>query len=70
MPNVAQPAGGPRTVQDYIDELPMWPDGTRLHSNPMTSMQWRIWLLAAAGTADKDVFPAVALEDPEVWEVR
>ena len=47
MPNVAQPAA--RTVQDYIDELPMWPDGTRLHSNPMTSMQWRIWMLAAAG---------------------
>jgi MFS transporter, putative metabolite transport protein len=47
MPNVAQPAA--RTVQDYIDELPMWPDGTRLHSNPMTTMQWRIWMLAAAG---------------------
>ena len=45
MPN----AGGPRTVQDYIDELPMWPDGTRLRSNPMTTMQWRIWMLAAAG---------------------
>ena len=27
----------------------MWPDGTRLHSNPMTTMQWRIWMLAAAG---------------------
>jgi MFS transporter, putative metabolite transport protein len=38
-----------RTVQDYIDELPMWPDGTRLKSNPMTTMQWRIWMLAAAG---------------------
>ena len=50
MSNIAQPApGGPRTVQDYIDELPMWPDGTRLRSNPMTSMQWRIWMLAAAG---------------------
>jgi MFS transporter, putative metabolite transport protein len=36
-------------VQDYIDELPMWPDGTRLKSNPMTTMQWRIWMLAAAG---------------------
>jgi putative MFS transporter len=36
-------------VQDYIDELPMWPDGTRLRSNPMTTMQWRIWMLAAAG---------------------
>src|ERR1700729_941693 len=47
MPNVAQPVA--RTVQDYIDELPMWPDGTRLQSNPMTSMQWRIWMLAAAG---------------------
>jgi putative MFS transporter len=38
-----------RTVQDYIDELPMWPDGTRLQSNPMTTMQRRIWMLAAAG---------------------
>src|ERR1700723_238998 len=47
MPNVAQPPA--RTVQDYIDELPMWPDGTRLRSNPMTTMQWRIWMLAAAG---------------------
>jgi MFS family permease len=47
MPNVAQSPA--RTVQDYIDELPMWPDGTRLHSNPMTTMQWRIWMLAAAG---------------------
>ena len=27
----------------------MWPDGTRLKSNPMTTMQWRIWMLAAAG---------------------
>jgi MFS transporter, putative metabolite transport protein len=41
--------GQSRTVQDYIDELPMWPDGTRLQSNPMTSMQRRIWMLAAAG---------------------
>jgi putative MFS transporter len=50
MSNVARPVPGePRTVQDYIDELPMWPDGTRLHSNPMTTMQRRIWMLAAAG---------------------
>ena len=27
----------------------MWADGTRLPSTPMTAMQWRIWLLAAAG---------------------
>jgi putative MFS transporter len=50
MSSVSRPVPGqPRTVQDYIDELPMWPDGTRLHSNPMTTMQRRIWMLAAAG---------------------
>jgi MFS transporter, putative metabolite transport protein len=38
-----------RTVQDYIDERPMWPDGTPLPGVPMTGMQWRIWGLAAAG---------------------
>jgi MFS transporter, putative metabolite transport protein len=38
-----------KSVQDYIDEHPMWPDGTHLPSIPMTSMQWRIWSLAAAG---------------------
>src|ERR1700722_9754637 len=45
MPAVA----GAKSVQDYIDELPAWPDGTRLKSAPMTGMQWRIWSLAAAG---------------------
>jgi MFS transporter, putative metabolite transport protein len=39
----------PRTVQEYIEERPTWPDGTRLHSAPMTPMQLRIWMLAAAG---------------------
>ena len=38
-----------RTVQEYIDELPAWPDGTALKSAPMTGMQWLIWSLAAAG---------------------
>src|ERR1700761_8814190 len=38
-----------KSVQDYIDERPMWPDGTSLPSSPMTRMQWRIWALAAAG---------------------
>jgi MFS transporter, putative metabolite transport protein len=38
-----------KTVQQYIDELPCWADGTRLKSAPMTGMQWRIWSLAAAG---------------------
>jgi putative MFS transporter len=38
-----------QTVQDYIDQRPIWPDGTALPSAPMTAMQWRIWTLAAAG---------------------
>lgn len=38
-----------KSVQDHIDELPIWPDGTPLRSPPMTSMQWFIWSLAAAG---------------------
>jgi MFS transporter, putative metabolite transport protein len=38
-----------KSVQDHIDELPMWVDGTRLLSAPMTGMQWFIWSLAAAG---------------------
>jgi MFS transporter, putative metabolite transport protein len=42
-------SAGPKSVQEYIDELPRWPDGTALKSAPMTGMQWRIWSLAAAG---------------------
>src|ERR1700678_741234 len=50
MQNDVKPTTGePRTVQHYIDELPIWPDGTRLLSTPMTAMQRLIWLLAAAG---------------------
>jgi MFS family permease len=45
-PQVQRPA---KTVQEYIDELPVWSDGTRLKSTPMTGMQWRIWTLAAFG---------------------
>jgi len=40
---------GTKSVQEYIDEMPVWPDGTALKSSPMTAMQWRIWSLAAAG---------------------
>jgi MFS family permease len=40
---------GAKSVQEYIDERPVWPDGTQLPSTPMTPMQWRIWGLAAAG---------------------
>ena len=32
-----------RSVQDYIDERPVWADGTAVASTPMTAMQWRIW---------------------------
>ncbi len=42
------PVGKP-SVQHYIDERPIWSDGTILPSVPMTQMQWRIWSLAAAG---------------------
>ncbi len=38
-----------RTVQDYLDETPVWPDGTETASSPLTTMQQRIWWLAAAG---------------------
>jgi MFS family permease len=40
---------GPKSVQEYIDETPVWRDGTVLRTTPMTAMQWRIWALAAAG---------------------
>ncbi len=42
-------ANSRKTVQDYIDEIPTWPDGTQFTSLPMTGMQWRIWGLAIAG---------------------
>jgi putative MFS transporter len=38
-----------RSIQAYIDETPVWADGTALSWTPMTTMQWRIWTLAAAG---------------------
>jgi MFS transporter, putative metabolite transport protein len=43
------PQSGFKSVQDHIDEVPQWADGTRLLSAPMTGMQWLIWALAAAG---------------------
>jgi MFS transporter, putative metabolite transport protein len=43
------PQSGLKSVQDHIDEVPIWADGTRLLSAPMTGMQWLIWSLAAAG---------------------
>jgi MFS transporter, putative metabolite transport protein len=47
-PPAASGAPG-RTVQDYIDETPMWADATAVPYAPMTNMQWLIWGLAAAG---------------------
>jgi MFS transporter, putative metabolite transport protein len=47
--SMSQRAAGARSVQDHIDELPIWSDGTHLKSAPMTGMQWLIWSLAAAG---------------------
>jgi len=39
----------PKTVQQYIDETPIWADGTRVADTPMAPMQWRTWMLATAG---------------------
>lgn len=41
--------GSSKTVQEYIDELPVWEDGTKVTDAPMTAMQWQIWWLATAG---------------------
>jgi MFS transporter, putative metabolite transport protein len=38
-----------KTVQDYIDETPVWADATPLRSSPLTDTQWLVWGLAAAG---------------------
>ncbi|MCF8034112.1 MAG: MFS transporter [Desulfarculaceae bacterium] len=47
-PSPAAPSRA-KTVQEYIDETPCWPDGTQAPASPMTRMQWRIWWLATAG---------------------
>ena len=38
-----------KSVQGYIDETPVWSDGTNVPAAPMTRMQWWIWTLATAG---------------------
>ena len=62
----------PRSVQDHIDELPIWADGTKLPSVPMTSMQWLIWslvptynMLLIALSDDGDEFTGLVW--PEDW---
>jgi putative MFS transporter len=41
--------GSGKTVQQYIDETPVWADGTPVTYAALTRMQWLIWALAAAG---------------------
>src|ERR1700677_3321847 len=50
-PSMTQNVSRPRanTVQGYIDETPLWRDGTVASASPMTGMQKRIWWLAVAG---------------------
>src|SRR5258708_3998368 len=38
-----------KTVQEYIDETPVWADATPVYYSSLTNMQWLIWGLAAAG---------------------
>jgi MFS transporter, putative metabolite transport protein len=38
-----------KTVQGYIDEKPLWADGTSAPGAELTSMQRRIWWLSVAG---------------------
>ncbi|OWU75087.1 MFS transporter [Marinibacterium profundimaris] len=45
----AQDESAKLSVQQWIDQTPAWPDGTPVNAQPMTSMQTRIWALAAAG---------------------
>lgn len=42
-------AAPPRTVQAYIDETPIWRDGTVVETPPLTPMQALIWVLASSG---------------------
>ena len=42
-------ASAAKSIQAYIDERPIWADGTVVGMTPMTAMQWRILGLAAAG---------------------
>lgn len=37
------------SVQGYLDEAPLWADGTAAPGSPLTDMQRRIWWLSVAG---------------------
>jgi MFS family permease len=56
MENTMQDVPGPcsntprtNSVQSYIDEAPLWANGTAAPPSPMTDMQRRIWWLSVAG---------------------
>ncbi len=37
------------SIQEYLDEAPIWEDGTPVTTPLLTSLQWWIWVLAASG---------------------
>src|SRR5258708_13317003 len=41
--------GSGRSVQDYINERPVWADATPVHHGPITNLQGSIWWLPGAG---------------------
>ena len=47
-PSVQKPVRA-NSVQGYIDESPLWADGTIAPPSPLTQMQQRIWWLSVAG---------------------
>jgi hypothetical protein len=67
-----------KTVQQYIDETPVWPDGTPVRSAPMTAMQFRVWGLATAGKFFEGLvvfmtgvaLPLILYENPEIGAWR
>lgn len=37
------------SVQAYIEDVPVWDDGSPLANPPLSGMQWLVWGLATAG---------------------
>ena len=56
----AQDESAKLSVQQWIDQTPAWPDGTPVNAQPMTSMQTRIWALAAAGKFFEDALASAS----------
>ena len=48
----ARGGAAPKTVQEYIDETPMWADATAVRYSPMTNMHfWPVFLTLEADTS-------------------